>query len=124
MLPSHLVSALGAYLRSLVREGHLAFGDPQSQRYYRHNEPVVSLFHHELVGLVQHVARTSVKPTYCYLAAYEPGAILKRDVHRAQCELSISLQIAYEPQPRGVYHPGRLGGAEGQARPSYPPPPR
>jgi hypothetical protein len=83
-----------------VREGYLPLEDGQSRRYYRHNEPVVSLFHRELSPTVEHVVGTRIKPSYCYLGAYEPGAELKSHLDREQCEFSVSLQVDYDPAPR------------------------
>ncbi len=49
--------------------------------------------------IVSDVARTRVKPSYVYLAAYQGGAELDRHTDREQCEYSITLCIDATPEP-------------------------
>ena len=96
------VAALRRYYRELVAEGHVALGDEQVPlRYRAHNEPLARRLHTELAGLVGTLAGEAVKPSYVYFASYLAGAVLEPHRDRAQCELSISLQIDYAPEPEG-----------------------
>jgi hypothetical protein len=98
--PFH-IAALRRYYRHQVRNGRLHFGDHQSpRRYVAHNDPVARFFHHELTAAVTAIAGEPVKPSYVYLASYQPGAILKKHTDREQCEFSVTLCLDYSPEPR------------------------
>jgi hypothetical protein len=95
--PLHL-QALGRYYRELIREGYVPFGDPQvPRRYYAHSEQVMRYFHAQLTSMYEAVLGTSIKPSYCYLGSYLPGAELKRHIDREQCEFTASMQIDFAP---------------------------
>jgi alkylated DNA repair dioxygenase AlkB len=94
------VAALRRYYRELVAEGHVGQSDRQVPlRFAAHNEPLSSLFHRALAGLVGELAGERVKPSYVFFAAYQPGAVLEPHRDRDQCAISISLLLDYQPDP-------------------------
>jgi hypothetical protein len=98
--PFH-IAALRRYYRHQIRRGSLCLGDDQSpRRYVAHNEPVAHFFHHQLTAAVTAIAGEPVKPSYVYLASYQPGAILEKHSDREQCEFSVTLCLDYSPEPR------------------------
>jgi hypothetical protein len=97
--PFHL-GALRAYYRQLIRNGGLRLGDPQSsRRYFAHNERIACFFHHQLASVVGEIVGAPIKPSYVYLASYQPGARLLKHTDRPQCEYSISMCIDFTPEP-------------------------
>jgi hypothetical protein len=95
-----LISALRRYYRNLIRTGKIDLGDGQSSlRYVAHNESVARFFHRQLAPAVSAIAGEPVKPSYVYMASYQPGAILKKHTDREQCEFSITLCVDYSPEP-------------------------
>jgi hypothetical protein len=95
--PLHL-QALRRYYRELIREGYVPLGDRQvPRRYYRHSEHVMCYFHAQLTAMYEAVLGTSIKPSYCYLGSYLPGAELQRHTDREQCEFTASMQIEFTP---------------------------
>lgn len=100
--PFH-IAALRRYYRHQVRSGRLHLGDDQSPfRYVSYNNPVARFFHRQLAPAVTAIAGEPVKPSYVYLASYQPGAILEKHTDRAQCEFSITLCLDYSPEPRNA----------------------
>jgi hypothetical protein len=100
--PFH-IAALRRYYRHQVRSGRLRLGDGQSPlRYVAHNDPVARFFHHQLTAAVAAFVGEPVKPSYVYLASYQPGAILKKHTDREQCEFSVTLCLDYSPEPRNA----------------------
>lgn len=100
--PFH-ISALRRYYRHLIRTGKLRLGDQQSsRRYVAHNESVARFFHHQLTSAVTEMAGEPVKPSYVYMASYQPGAILEKHTDREQCEFSLTLCLDYSPEPRNA----------------------
>jgi hypothetical protein len=98
LLPTPYVHALQQYTRALVREGHLALGDAQSdRRYVAHNEPVAQWLHGVLLPAVQPYVRAAIRPSYNYLLAYLDGAVLAPHTDRAQCEFTVSLAVDATP---------------------------
>jgi hypothetical protein len=98
--PFH-ISALRRYYRNLIRMGKVPLGDGQSSlRYVAHNESIARFFHRQLTATVSAIAGEPVKPSYVYMASYQPGAILKKHTDREQCEFSITLCVDYSPEPR------------------------
>jgi hypothetical protein len=98
--PFH-ISALRRYYRHQLRTGKLPLGDTQSPlRYTAYNDPVARFFHQQLTVAVTAFAGELVKPSYVYVASYQPGAILPKHVDREQCEFSVSLCLDYAPEPR------------------------
>ncbi len=97
--PFHL-SAMRRYYRFLIRKGAIALGDDQSpKRFVAHNEGVARFFHQQLTPAVSAIAGEPVKPSYVYLASYQPGAVLEKHTDRAQCEFSITFCLDYSPEP-------------------------
>ena len=100
--PFH-ISALRRYYRHLIRTGKLRLGDQQSsRRYVAHNESAARFFHHQLTSAVAEMAGEPVKPSYVYMASYQPGAILEKHTDREQCEFSLTLCVDYSPEPRNA----------------------
>ncbi len=97
LLPPMFVAALRRYFRTLVDEGHLPFGDGQSSRYFRHDEPLAVWLHRRLAPLVGRAIAHPVKPSYSYLVSYRAGAVLDRHNDRLQCEYTLSLSIDATP---------------------------
>ncbi|HET9955219.1 MAG TPA: tryptophan dimethylallyltransferase family protein [Polyangiaceae bacterium] len=98
LLPPELLSALQTYYRGMVREGYLPHGDPQSKRYYCHNEEVAVRLHQLLLPIAQQIVPEPIKPSYSYFACYTEGAELARHTDREQCEVTLSLAIDATPQ--------------------------
>jgi hypothetical protein len=97
--PFHL-GALRTYYRQLVRDGGLTLGDAQtSRRYFAHNERIACFFHHQLSAVVGGIVGAPIKPSYVYVASYQPGARLLKHTDRPQCEYSISMCIDFTPEP-------------------------
>lgn len=97
--PFH-VAALRRYYRCLIRKGLIHQWDPQClRRIVVHNEVVARFFHHQLTEIMSAVAGEPVKPSYVFLASYQPGAELKKHTDREQCEFSISFCLDFSPEP-------------------------
>jgi len=97
--PFHL-GALRTYYRQLVRDGDLCLGDAQtSRRYFAHNERIACFFHHQLSAVVGSIVGAPIKPSYVYVASYQPGARLLKHTDRPQCKYSISMCIDFTPAP-------------------------
>jgi len=97
--PFHL-GALRRYYRQQIRVGKLSLGDNQSrQRFIVHNESIARFFHHQLTPAVSALVGEPVKPSYVYLASYQPGADLPKHTDRDQCEFSLTLCLDYSPEP-------------------------
>jgi hypothetical protein len=100
--PFH-IAALRRHYRHQLRTGKLLLGDAQSPlRYTAYNDPVARFFHQQLAPAVTTFAGERVKPSYVYLAAYQPGAILEKHTDREQCEFSATLCLDYSPEPRNA----------------------
>src|SRR5262249_38823691 len=100
--PFH-VSALRRYYRHQVRTGKFALGDSQiPARYFAYADPVARFFHRQLGSAVSAIAQEPVKPSYVYLASYQPGAMLEKHTDREQCEFSITFCVDYAPEPRNA----------------------
>jgi len=98
--PFH-ISALRRHYRQQLRTGKLPLGDTQSPlRYIAYNDPVARFFHQQLTTAISAFAGESVKPSYVYLASYQPGASLPKHIDREQCEFSVTLCLDYAPEPR------------------------
>ena len=97
--PFHL-AALRRYYRRKIRKGTFRLGDDQSsRRYIAHNDPIARFFHLQLAPYVSKLVGKSVKPSYVYTAAYQPGARLDKHTDREQCAFSITLCVDYSPEP-------------------------
>jgi hypothetical protein len=100
LIPPFHLGALRRYYRYHTRIGSFTLGDDQvSRRHVAHNEGVASFLHGQLAPAVADIARTLVKPSYVYLAAYESGSILDRHTDREQCEYSVTMCIDATPEP-------------------------
>jgi hypothetical protein len=100
--PFH-IAALRRYYRHQLRTGKFHLGDAQSpRRYIAYNDPVARFFHQQLTAAVTAFAGEPVKPSYVYLAAYQPGAVLEEHTDREQCEFSVTLCLDYAPEPRSA----------------------
>jgi hypothetical protein len=97
--PFHL-AVLRRYYRRQIRKGAVRLGDDQSsRRYIAHNDPVARFFHFQLAQCVSKLVGKPVKPSYVYMAAYQPGARLEKHTDREQCAFSITLCVDYSPEP-------------------------
>jgi hypothetical protein len=100
LVPQFHLGALRRYYRYHTRAGSFALGDDQVQRRYAaHNETVARFIHQQLAPAVSDIARTLVKPSYCYTVAYQSGAVLERHTDREQCEYSITFCVDASPEP-------------------------
>jgi hypothetical protein len=91
--PAH-VGALCRYYEALIGTGKWKLGDEQVElRHGWHNEMVSRYFHHQLTEIVSRTAGEPVRPSYAYLSAYRPGAVLKPHVDRKQCVFTLSVMI-------------------------------
>jgi hypothetical protein len=101
LVPAFQLGSLRRYFRYHSRVGSFELGDGQvARRHVAHNEPVASYIHAQLVAAISDVARTVVKPSYAYLAAYESGSVLERHTDREQCEYTVTLCVDASPEPR------------------------
>ena len=97
--PAH-VAALCRYYEALIGGGKWRLGDEQVKlRHGWHNEIVSRYFHHQLTDTVSRAAGEPVRPSYTYLSAYRPGAVLKPHVDRKQCVFTLSVLIERTPNP-------------------------
>jgi hypothetical protein len=118
LVPMFHLGAMRRYYRYHTRAGSFPFGDGQvARRYVAHNEGAARYFHCQLANAVSDIARTMVRPSYSYLAAYESGSILDRHTDREQCEYSITMCIDATPEPQAqVPWPIQLDIHEGAIR--------
>src|SRR5262249_38214088 len=87
---------------TLLAEGGVPLGDPRvATRYWIHDEFVASFLHQQLAAAVGRIVGEPMKPSFSYFASYQPGSTLPRHTDREQCEVTISLQVDYEPDPDG-----------------------
>src|SRR5262249_37369226 len=99
MIPPAMVAGLRRYYRDLVAEGYVGLDASARIRYCAHNEPMARFIHRALTGLVSEAAGEPVRPSYVYFASYRPSARLDPHRDRAQCPISISMLIDYDPDP-------------------------
>jgi hypothetical protein len=100
LVPQFHLGALRRYYRYHTRVGSFSLGDEQvKRRYAAHNEGVARFFHRQLAAAVTDIARTLVKPSYCYMVAYQSGSLLERHTDREQCEYSVTFCIDASPEP-------------------------
>lgn len=94
--------SLSTYFQALRAQGFLLAGDVQvPSRNVLSNEAVSVFLHRQLSPFVSALVGRQVKPSYCYVAEYMPGAVLRRHVDRPQCEFTISLLVDFRPRPAG-----------------------
>jgi hypothetical protein len=100
LLHPFLIGALRRYYRRLLRAGGMKLGDRGNpRRFVMHNDDVARFFQEQLVDTVAAIAGVPVKPSYVYIASYQPGAELPLHTDRAQCEYSISMLVDFTPEP-------------------------
>ena len=100
LIPAFHLGEMRRYFRRRIRTGAFPLGDDQSVlRHIAYNEPVARFFHQQLAGLMSQVAGEPVKPSYCYFASYQGGAVLEKHTDREQCEFSITFCVDYTPEP-------------------------
>lgn len=98
IMPPAQMQAMRRYYRQYVGSGFMPFTDPQSKRFYQHNEPLARVFHQSLTKLMCLIIGEEVIPSYVYAASYVEDAVLDPHTDREQCEFSISFQIDYLPE--------------------------
>lgn len=96
LLPVLMLAALRRYVRGLRLDGYLTY-DEDEHRLSSHNDPVLRYVHHQLLSVVHRILPERVRPSYCYLGAYMPGAELRAHRDRPQCAWNLSLLIDTEP---------------------------
>lgn len=109
LLPPAQMAAMRRFYRQYVEQGFMPLGDSQVDRRFRQmNEPLARFFHRNLTGLMSQILGEAVKPAYVYAASYKEFADLKPHTDRKQCELSISFQVDYQPEPEDQLSPWAL----------------
>lgn len=118
LIPPFHIGAIRRYYRYHTRAGSFTLGDDQvERRHVAHNEGAARFFHCQLSSAVSDIARTIVRPSYSYLAAYESGSVLERHTDREQCEYSITMCIDATPEPDAqVPWPIQLDVSDGALR--------
>ncbi|MET0647801.1 MAG: hypothetical protein ABW208_14390 [Pyrinomonadaceae bacterium] len=93
------LAALRGYFRRLDEVGYLLqeSGKEAVDRHVMHNEPVARFVHQQINALINQIVPAPVKPSYCYLSVYQPGAVLPRHIDRPQCVWNLSLLIDNDP---------------------------
>lgn len=66
-------------------------------RKYQHNEPFFRILHQIITPPLQAVVGAKIKPSYCFLGVYQPGADLFRHVDREQCAWNVSIAFDCDP---------------------------
>ena len=95
------LAGLRQYTRALRAEGYFTreLGNRQVEgRQFIYQEPAASSLHAQLAAIINELAPEPVKPSYCYLATSERGAVLRRHVDREQCVWNLSLVLDAEPE--------------------------
>jgi alkylated DNA repair dioxygenase AlkB len=79
--------------------GMFAYDDGQvEKRSVAQDEAVAKFLHHQLVPLLNRIVVDPIKASYCYLAVYEPGAVLTRHTDRPQCQWNLSMPLDADPE--------------------------
>lgn len=125
LLPRAQVLALGSYVTALHREGYFnVSGESLERRDVVYNEGICRYYHQFLAAVITEVTGEALRPSFCYLSHYRPGAILPEHTDRAQCRWNVSLIMSMEPlrsrseawplylRVRGQARPVRLGIGE------------
>ncbi len=103
IVPPLQVAALRRYYRERFEQGFVRWEDQDGNRgYFAHNDARARDWHLELATLVRTVVGEPLTPSFAYLFGYRPGAYLAPHVDREQCELTISWQVDFEPDPDDV----------------------
>ena len=116
LLPPLQLAHLRRYLHQLAAEGFYQIGDPMvPMRNVIHNEPLMQFLHQQLAPLIQELLGEPIKPSYAFLASYQPGAELRRHTDRPQCDWNASLLLDSQPEPAEPW-PFWLEHAQGTAQ--------
>lgn len=99
------------YVRELVARGYfppLGHLDIIELRAGIHNQKTIASFHHGLAMLLSEISEEPLIASYCYLACYKAGAVLKRHTDRPQCVYNLSVVFDMdgpegEPDPWPIY---------------------
>lgn len=89
----------------------LVFDDQVPTRRSQHNAGLFSAVHSQLADLVQKVANTPLKPSYCYMSVYPKGSILAKHTDRAQCVWNASITFSRTDKIWPIYVEGKKGEA-------------
>ena len=103
VLPPAFIAAARRYVRALETEGHFRWSNGSTQprtspRKFIHNDALCRLIHVQLTRLLNLVVPERVKPSYSYLCAYPPKAVLERHRDRAQCAWNVSMPLDARPE--------------------------
>jgi hypothetical protein len=99
-LPRLQLEALQRHYRALAEEGWYGPSTQAPGRVMIHDEAASCFVHRQMGPLVTALMGAPWRPSYCYLARYRAGADLAPHVDRAQCGLTISMQIEHAPTMR------------------------
>lgn len=100
LLPPLQLAALRKYFRERELNGYLQIDMDQviKGRYFAHNDPVASFIHRQTGRLLCELTGEPVFPSYCFLSAYKPGAVLEKHTDRPQCRWNGSLLLDMNPE--------------------------
>lgn len=99
LIPAYQQASLRTYFRELEAEGYFQRGDAQVQaRNSVYNDAVCRYLQTQLTPIINLITPEPVKPSYALLAAYQPGAILRKHKDRHQCEWNLSLVMDMDPE--------------------------
>lgn len=74
-------------------------GDTQvPRRNAKHNDVLCRIVHFDMNQTIGTVCEEKIKPSYCYLGIYQPGAVLTRHTDRPQCRWNVSLLLDSDPE--------------------------
>jgi hypothetical protein len=102
LFPETLLDSLSEYYRARIYEGFGTYAK-RKKRISFHNDPVARFFHFQLYPAMQRIIARPVKPSYCFVSFYAPGAVLFEHTDREQCEYTISVAISESPQGRAPW---------------------
>lgn len=74
---------------------------PESEAFQ--DLPALDGLYAELTELAEAVTGLSLRPTYHYARIYRPGATLGPHTDRAECEISVSVNLGGDPWPLGIF---------------------
>lgn len=103
------VHTVNYYVREV--DASLVFDHQVPTRRGEHNAALFSAVHSQLSNLVQSVANTPLKPSYCYMSVYPKGSVLTKHTDRAQCIWNASITFA---RTHGIW-PIHVDGHKGPA---------
>jgi len=93
------IHVMRRHYRTALELGHFSQrDDPAGKRIVAYNDPAARFLHHQQVALLNHIVPAPIKASYCYLAFYEPGAVLARHKDRPQCAWNLSVPLDASPE--------------------------